>query len=98
MDRERQRSRQKLAAKSDTVNVDKYRFSETDDIVQSKSQSKHVRRRQSSDDSDTKDSRKGRHESFQKRFPKFENKRGIEEKKHAAEYLQRIQGKFLFHC
>ena len=90
MDLERHRSRQKLASKDD--NISKYHFPDGDESSRNKSFSKQMRRRQSSDESDTKESQKARIDFAQKRS-KFENKRETDESKYPEKKLQLTQGK-----
>lgn len=90
MDLERHRSRQKLASKDD--NLSKYHFPEGDELSRNKSFSKQMRKRQSSDESDSKESQKGRNDFAQKRS-KFENKRELDESKYPEKKIQRAQGK-----
>lgn len=90
MDIERHRSRQKLASKDD--NISKYPFPEGEEFNRNKSFSKQMRRRQSSDESDSKESQTARTDFAQKRS-KFENKRETDDCKYSEKKFQRAQGK-----
>lgn len=95
MDSERQRSRQKSASKGDIVS--KYHFPETGDVIRNRSLPKQMRRRQSSDDSDTRDSELRQNEFAQKRMPKFDHKREKDSKHSEQQQFQRMQGRQLLN-
>ncbi|GBM54451.1 hypothetical protein AVEN_150607-1 [Araneus ventricosus] len=83
MDFDRHRSRQKSAPTSD--NESKYYFSDVGDAGRSKS-SKQLRRRKNPEESDAKESHKGKGFPSDKRDPKYQ--RAEEKEKHFPDHYQ----------